>query len=453
MFELCSLMRTTLKTIALLFGLAAALDAQQDRIAGAVDRTRVITLKGNRHPGVGPQNDQGLVTPEFALSGMTLLFKQSPAQESALQQLIAEQQNPASVNYRRWLTPDQYADRFGVSHNDIAKVTAWLKSEGFTVGTVARGRNWIVFSGTARQVQQTFRTEIHRYLVGGELHYANAAEPSIPSVLGDVVSGIDGLDDFYLKPASVGQPLRPTFNSGSGAHFLAPDDLATIYDIAPLYSAGIDGTGQKVVVVGETALSDTALMDVAAFRTRFNLPANVPNTVLDPDYPDPGIVSGDVDTEAHLDLELIGSVARNATIIYVYSGSVFHAIEYAIDHDLAPVISVSFIGCESESVHSLAFLQSVARQANSMGITWINGSGDAGPASCDRSGAPVAQDGLDVGLPQDIPEVTAVGGTKFDEADGTFWGNSNSPNGSSAVSYIPERVWNDVPVYNGIVAG
>ena len=120
----------------------------------------------------------------------------------ALTQLVAEQQDRRSPNYRKWLTPEQWADRFGLSHGDIQKLTAWLKSQGFTVLNVARGRNWITFSGTAAQVQSAFGTEIHRYNVGGEMHVANASAPKIPAALSGIVAGLRGLDDFRLETES-----------------------------------------------------------------------------------------------------------------------------------------------------------------------------------------------------------------------------------------------------------
>ena len=129
------------------------------------------------HPNARPENDPGAVADSFVLPGITLLLKPSAAQQTALDQLLAQQQDPTSPNYRNWLTPEQFADRFGVSANDLGKIDAWLKSQGFTVTDTARGRNWVSFSGTAQQVKAAFHTEIHRYNVNGQTHYANASDP------------------------------------------------------------------------------------------------------------------------------------------------------------------------------------------------------------------------------------------------------------------------------------
>ena len=161
-----------------------------------------------------------------------------------LEAFLTDQQTPSSPNYHRWLTPEQFGDRFGLTPNDLGKITGWLKSAGFTVHDVARGRHWITFSGTAGQAEQTFHTEIHRFAVNGESHYANTTNISVPAALAGVIAGVGGLDDFRLQPyykkgAAV---AAPEYTVGS-THILAPDDVATIYDVTPLYGNGIDGTG------------------------------------------------------------------------------------------------------------------------------------------------------------------------------------------------------------------
>ena len=119
-----------------------------DRISGALTVGPTVTLKGNVHRKALPKYDQGPADPALRLGSVTLLTRPTPAQQKALTQLLAEQQNRKSSNYHKWLTPEQWADRFGLSHKDVQKITGWLKSKGFRVSTVARGRNWITFSGT-----------------------------------------------------------------------------------------------------------------------------------------------------------------------------------------------------------------------------------------------------------------------------------------------------------------
>jgi uncharacterized protein (TIGR03437 family) len=426
----------------------AALVAQENRITGPIDRSRTVLLKGNVNPRAQPQYDRGPVEPSFELAYVTLLLKPSPSQQAALEQLLAQQQDPSSPHYHQWLAPEQYAARFGLSPGDIATIVSWLQSEGMQVNDVARGRHWIAFSGTAGLIDSAFHTAIHRYNVNGETHFATVSEPSIPAALAGVVSGFRGLDDFYPKPMYRLVPAAdPAYNVGD-LHYLAPDDFATIYDLNPLYTAGIDGAGQKLAIIGDT---DVDLADIQNFRRRFNLPANDPQVVL---YgPDPGINSDNLG-EADLDLEWSGAVARNATIVYVYATDVSTAAQYAIDQNLAPVISFSFGGCEPSAPPAF---RSIAQQAGAQGITWLAASGDSGAAGCDDAFStehPQATQGLAVSFPASIPEITAVGGTMFSESSGIgpYWNPTNGPNLGSALSYIPETAWNESSTSGGLAA-
>lgn len=430
-----------------------ALAAQPDRIPGTISSDQTMVLHGNVHPKARPQYDQGRVEPSREIPNITLLTRPTPSQRAELKRFLAQQQDPSSVNYRRGLTPEQYADRFGLSPSDVNKMTNWLLSQGFTIAQVARGRDWIVVNGTAALVEKVFRTEIHSYLVDGEKHFANAIEPSIPRALEGILVGLHGLNDFRLKPAGLRNPgalfadiLRPMYTSGFG-NYLAPDDVATIYDIFPLYKAGINGAGAKLVIVGQT---DIKIADIENFRAGFNLPKNDPVVKLFGS--DPGISSVDL-PEADLDLEWSGAVAREASIIYANSTNVLYSVFEAIDQALAPVISMSYALCESQTLGEIANVELALMKANAENITFLSSSGDAGAAGCDDFTEHVAVGGLAVDYPASSPEVTGVGGSEFSgdvNNASQYWGNSNNSNGESALSYIPEMTWNDTyPTGNG----
>lgn len=416
--------------------------AQQNRITRPIDNQERVTLTGHIHPKATPANDRGRVAPTLKLSYVTLEFSKSASQKADLTQLLADQQNPRSANYHHWLTPEQYADRFGLSQNDLNAVKTWLQGQGLTVLNVARGRSWIAVSGSAAQIENAFQTEIHEYQVNGETHFANATEPSVPAALGSVVLGIRGLHDFRLKPLSVKpRSVKPRDYSDSvcGGNCLAPDDIKIIYNIQPLYAMGIDGTGQKIAVAGQT---DIYLSDIQDFRNAFGLSTtNLPQPLLIPGSSDPGyLISTGDEAEADLDLEWSGAVARNASITYVYASDVMSALEYAIDQNMAPVVSTSYGDCEQETgTADLDAFQSWAQQGNTQGITWFNASGDDGAADCDDGRNP----GLAVDAPASVPEVTGVGGTEFNEGSGSYWSATVSSTGASALSYIPETSWND----------
>jgi hypothetical protein len=424
---------------ALLAALAASLAAQQDRVAGPVDRSHVRELTGNTHPIGRSLVDVGAVDPALRLNRVTLMFQRSSTQQTALDRLLRDQQDLSSPNYHKWLTPEQFANQFGLSPNDIATISSWLRSEGLVVGGVARSRNSIWFNGTAAQIQTALHTSLRRYQVGRELHFANAIAPSVPTAIVPAIAGVLGLDDFHPKP-HVAQ-ARPLYTSAGGAESLAPGDFATIYDVDSLYSHGYAGAGQTIVVAGQ---SDIALTDVQLFRSTYGLPANDPQLILVPGSGDPGMNSAEI--EGDLDVEWAGAVAPQASILYVYSEDAFVSAAYAIESNLAPILTFGFGICEADqSTLQMMAMQDLAQEANAQGITWLASAGDAGPAGCDPDGDPAilaASQGLAVQLPGSIPEVTAVGGTQFNEGTGTYWSATNSAN-ASALSYIPEIAWNE----------
>jgi uncharacterized protein (TIGR03437 family) len=421
--------------------LTGALCAQPRLIQGPIQDTQRTRMTGHVHPMANAENDLGPLDSAVVLPAITLVLRQTPAQQADLDRLLAAQQDPSSPDYHRWLSPEQYADRFGASAADIAKITAWLEQHNLHVTTVGRARTSVVFSGTAGDVGQALQISFHRYSVDGLTHFANTAEPSLPTAIQTAIRAIHGLHDFRMQPQAVLRSvLDPHYTSAtSGNHYLSPDDYGTIYNIKALWNAGFDGTGQKIVVAGQTRV---ALADIQAFRAKFQLPASDPQLLLVPNTQDPGTVKGDLG-EADLDLEWAGATAPQATLLYVYSYNVMDAVQYAIDQNLAPVLSVSYGLCEPLSLRSdLLAMQTWARQANAQGMTWMNAVGDSGGADC-LSGTSSSGAGLAVDSPADVPEVTGVGGSTFHEGSTQYWNATNNANGGSVLSYIPETVWND----------
>jgi subtilase family serine protease len=456
------------------------------RIAQRIDDRDTVQLQGNVRPFLERAVDQGGMDGGTRLQ-ISIAFRRTAAQEADLEKLLGEQLDPASVNYHKWLTPEQFADRFGLSPGDVATVTTWLESQGFRVERVARSRTQIWFSGPISTIESVFRTEMHHFQWKGEQHFANATELSVPAALSEVVLGFGNLDDFRPKARVrarkiAADPLEPHFTSNlSGQHFLIPGDFATIYDVNLVYTAGLDGTGQKLVVVGQTALFSTgsggisppaAPTDIDAFRSAAGLPARTATNFMQQLVPGSGtaaISSNDID-EANIDLQWSEGVAKGVTQIFVFTGNatnfnVFQALQYAIDQNLAPVVSISYGNCEQTfTLTNVQIFQGWTQQANAQGQTITAASGDFGAADCDTSPSLPAQGGIAVDVPGALPYVTSVGGTEFtgDAAGmvtGTppnscaaatpYWSNSCSlTSGASALSYIPETTWNDTTAAN-----
>ena len=420
----------------------------RDRITSFIDDDQRVTLRGNVHPLANIQYDAGAVAPGFAMEHMLLTLLPDAAQQDALNQLLDAQHNPDSPYYHQWLTPEQYGERFGVSGADAAQVAGWLQDHGMEVEEVTAGRRSVIFSGSAAQVESAFHTQIHAYKIGNTLHHANATDPEIPAALLQVVGGVVSLHDFHSEPmhGAVQKPA-PDFTSGS-SHYLAPADFATIYDLLPLYQASITGSGQSIAIV---ARSNIKIADVRQFRTSFGLPANDPQIIVN--GADPGVFSSGEETEADLDVEWSGAVARNAAIKFVVSKStnasdgVDLSAQYIVNHNLAPVMSTSFGLCEASLGSSgNGFLNSLWQQAASEGITVFVSSGDDGAAGCDSASAASATHGRGVSGLCSTPYSVCVGGTEFSDASNPtlYWASSNTAGTqSSAISYIPEVVWNE----------
>jgi hypothetical protein len=449
------------------------------RVTEVVDPEKLVVLQGNTHPLARPEFDRGAVADGQPIRRMLLVLQRSPEQEAELRHLLDEQQTKSSPNFHHWLTPQEFGQRFGPADADIQAVTDWLTSQGFQVSRVAAGRTVIEFSGTAGQVRQAFHTEIHKFALDGEEHFANTSDPQIPAALTPVVKGFASLNNFPRKPmirrlgtfqrSKATGEVRPlfTFTTSVGtAYGVGPYDFATIYNVLPLWNAGTDGTGQTIAIVGQTNIN---CQDVADFRTMFGLPYTATsstnpcpttlNVILN--GPDPGLTSDE--PEGDLDVQWSGAVAKGATIDFVVSESTESSAGidlsalYVIDNNLAPVMSESYGSCELFLGNSgNQFYSSLWEQASAEGITVMISAGDSGSAGCDpyQPNQVAADFGVMVNGIASTPFNVAVGGTSFNDTSAlsTYWSAANtSTTQSSALSYIPESTWNDTCARTGVL--
>jgi len=436
------------------------------RITSAVDETNRVTLRGNVHPLARVEFDRGVAPAELPMQRMLLMLKRSSEQQAALSQLMVDQYNTASPNFHQWLTPDQFGEQFGPADADVQAVTAWLQAHGFQVAKVSKGKIAVEFSGNAGQVKEAFRTEIHKYVVNGESHWANASDPQIPAALAPVVHGIASLHNFQPKPmhqvagaftkardTGKVQAVRPEFETPGGNFGIGPADFAKIYNLP----AAFDGTGQSIAIIG---VSNINMQDITDFRTVFGLPtggtANTPQVIIDGS--DPGILNdaSGSETEALADVEWSGGVAKGAQIHFVIaadtdaSSGLFLAAFRVIDTNSDPVMSLSFGNCElSLGTNGNQALNALWEQAAAQGITVTVSTGDDGAAGCEDQNAAApnpATTGLQVSGYASTPFNVAVGGTDFNDAltQSTYFSATNDPTTLlSAKGYIPESTWNE----------
>jgi subtilase family serine protease len=443
----------------------AAVNAGQPKralITQEIDESRPVTLKGNTRPEANAVNDRGAVAEDFQMEHILLQLRRSPEQEQALEQFIDQLHTPGSPNFHRWLTAQEFGEKFGLAQDDLNTITNWLQSHGFQVNVVYPSGMVIDFSGSAGQVREAFRTEIHNLEVRGVKHMANMSDPHIPAALVPAVLGVVSLNDF--RPHSM-HKLRPnyTFTSGGSTYqAVVPPDLATIYNLKPLFSAGYSGQGQTIVVIEDTNVYSTA--DWGTFRTTFGLSGYTAGSFgqVHPAPPsgsnncsNPG-VNGD-DGEAILDAEWASAAAPSAAIelascadTYTTFGGLL-ALQNLLNESSTPpaIVSISYGECEAYNGASAnAAYSSTYQQAVAEGVSVFVSSGDEGAASCDAGGSN-ATHGIGVSGLASTPYNVAVGGTDFGDTyagtNNTYWNSAtnNTSTYGSAKSYIPEIPWND----------
>jgi subtilase family serine protease len=445
----------------LAFGAEAAGKQSRALITSAISESSWTTLEGNTRPEANAKNDRGRVSDDFALEHMQLQLRRPAEQEQALEQYIKELQTPASPNYHQWLTAQQFGEQYGLAKSDLDAITGWLKGHGFAVNVVYTNGMVIDFSGTAGMIRQAFQTEIHQLQVKGKNHIANMSDPRIPAALAEAVVGITSLHDF--KPHAMHRSKANFTFTANGETFEAvvPGDLATIYNLNPLFKAGTTGTGQTIVVTEDTNFNP---QDWASFRNKFGLSvAKFTGAKLSQTHPaassgtnncfNPGI-NGD-DIEAALDAEWASAAAPNAAIMLIscadtnttFGGLI--AIQNLLNASATPpaIMSMSYGECESfNGAASNATFSAAFQQAVTEGVSVFVSSGDDAAAGCDRD-AEAAVNGINVTGWGESPYNVSVGGTDFGDAFAntvsTYWNPTNGPTFASAISYVPEIPWND----------
>jgi hypothetical protein len=442
----------------LLFSSSVLAQGPAARITGPVVDSDRVALAGSRHPQATAAADAGTMTGGTQINGMTIAFNRSATQQAALATLLAAQQNPASPLYHQWLTPDQFAAQFGVADSDLSAVSNWLSSHGLQVGTISRSRDRISFSGSAAQFAAAFGTPIHYYNVNGQKHFAPSGDVTLPAAIASSIASLENVTDFRAHSYMV-KPATPAFTSAqTGNHFLTPKDLSTIYDINPAYTAGFNGTGQSIAVIGQSAVVTS---DITNFQAAAGVPVRAPMFVLIPGSGISTPYEGD-ESESDLDLEYSSGIGQNATIYFVYTGSnpndgVFQALIYAVENRVAPIITLSYGYCEASLTQGeFTSMDSTLQQAAAQGQTVVNSSGDSGSTACYGEGLTTSEQvALTVSYPASSQYATGVGGTEFPTADvaaaatpttpTTYWSAATATTDTigSALSYIPEVVWND----------
>jgi subtilase family serine protease len=454
---------------------ACPLEAQEQKrlITEKIDESKLATLGGNTTPAAARADfDRGAVPDDTRFEHLLLLLKRDPDTEARVKQQIDAMHDPASPQFHRWLTAEQFGARFGVHPQDSEAIQEWLKSHGFTVNQAYKNGLLLDIAGSAKQIRDTFHTEMHNLVLpNGDKHIANIRDPQVPAALAPAIEGMP-LHDFFRRPRVT--KMKPvSFNHDSGKwqpHFtlpfdgvdlfvVAPLDFATIYNLTPLWNQGFTGKGVTIATVEDTNLAHPS--DWSTFRKTFGLDAFKQGNFrqIYPGCKNPG-QNGD-EIEAALDVEWASAAAPDANVELFAcpdtqtTSGLDTAIVNLLETDPPDIISDSYGLCETVSGQAEVALENFeAELATIEGVTFFIAQGDTGADEC----APVESTNYStLGINSGDNTATAfavdVGGTDFmaqynQDANGVpisnYWNAKNNPTTlASARSYIPEIPWND----------
>lgn len=419
--------------------------------------------------------DLGAMDPSTVISVTVWLDLQN---QNKLDQLVQQQYHKGSSSYHKWITQDEFNAGFGPTSQEVKSVQNFLTAHRLTVLAVAENNMYIKVQGTVGDIEKAFHVQIDNYDFNGVTYRSNKGNPSVNSVAGAHIAAITGMDDFGFEPQNVrpttgdgtpvpfvplaqitpgglffeGQCFRgvetDTFTSGgttavytgnrygsditSGFGHLPPcgyqpSEVQTAYNLNPLYTAGLDGSGETIVITDAYG-SDTIAQDAQAFAAIYGLPPINLQILKAPGLSNnPHGVQRNWQFETTLDVEWAHAMAPGANIALVLAtdrASLDEAINYAVVHHLGNTISNSWstiegLGNPARDLRVNRILEMAAAQ----GIDVNFATGDFGDETV-RVGF------ASVDFPASSPFATGIGGTSLalnpdnTMAFQTGWGNN-----------------------------
>jgi subtilase family serine protease len=369
------------------------------------------------------------------------LQSQDPAGLAAFANAVS---TPGSPEYRDYLTPAQFAQRFGATPGAVQAVESSLQAHGLTPGPVSANDLSIPVTATTGQLSQAFSTSFARIaLASGSTAIVNQQAPSVDPGVAPDVQAVLGLNTLATaKPLLVQsraavatahvarphvvtggpQPCTDASSVGSSEGGFTADQIAAAYGFSGLYQAGDEGAGQTVAIL---ELEPYNPNDISQFDQCYGL-STVPSNVT----VDGGAGSGAGQGEAALDIENVIGLAPKANIV-VYEGpnsntGPYDTMSTIISQRVAQVVTTSWGQCESLDGSTAAGSENTLfEEAAAQGMTIVSASGDDGSEDC----YPTPPTSLEVDDPASQPFVTGVGGTSL---------TANASTGAR----VGETVWN-----------
>jgi kumamolisin len=384
-----------------------------------------VALRGDVVPAVSHAARVGTLA-----AGTSIQVTVSLAQrdQAGLQTFLNRVADPASPQYKHYLTVSQFASRFGATKATVAQVSAYLASHGLTVGKVTANGLTLSASGTAAQVQKAFGTTIATYRDGsGRTFYANAAAPVLPKGIAAAVTDVSGLSDYAVSHRNSVKATPQATAKASVAGY-TPTQIRGAYNLTSAISAGYTGAGQTVALEEFSAFTQS---DVTTYDKKFSLTPSTPVVVKS----DGGTTDTSGEDEVELDIEVVQAIAPGATI-KVYEAPNSDAGEAAVYAQLVsddvPIISTSWGQDEAaETASNRVALNTDFQEAAAQGQSIYAASGDSGSDDAGNGGT-------SVDFPASDPYVTGAGGTTLKITSSNGWSSEKawSDSGGGVSSYF-----------------
>ena len=440
-------------------------------------------IKNNTPGFVSRAVDQGAADPTTVISVTAWLKLHN---ENQLDQTVQQLYNKKSSSFHKWLNQTQFNASFSPTTQEVNAVQNFLTAHGLSVTAVAENNFFVKVQGTIGQIEQTFHVSIHNFTLNGASHRSNTGDPAGNDTSFGLIAAITGMDDLGFEPAFAGQtepggtsiPMTPLSSNPQGLFFESqcfrsvqtqtfprnakpstvpqatytgnrygaditnntlghlppcgyqPSELQTAYNMNALYTQGLDGSSETVVIVDAYG-SDTIAQDAEIFSQVYGLPDITPANFEIVKAPglvnNPHGVARNWAIETTLDVEWVHALAPKANIALVTAtdrASLDEAINYAVVHHLGNTISNSWSSIEilgNPATHGRT--NRILEMAAVEGIDVNFATGDFGDETV-RIGITA------VDFPASSPLATGIGGTSLllnpdnTIAFQTGWGNN-----------------------------
>lgn len=337
-----------------------------------------------------------------------------------LQQFLSDLYDPARPQFRHYLTPEQFTERFAPTEQDYQAVKDFARNHGLRVSGEHRNRMLLGVDGAAADVEKAFNIVLRTYSHPSEdrTFFAADSEPLIPQSV--PLLDITGLNNFERpKPKGlhrlVADPKRPALGSGPNGGDYTAGDIQAAYRPSVTWT----GSGQSV---GLLEFDGFYPGDITKYRQNAGLSNVLIQTVSVggyPGLPTPGTNSGNA--EVALDIEMAIAMAPGLSQVVVYEADPTNGVANEILSRMVMDNSCAQLSCSWTfgSAPSAATDQ-LFQQMAAQGQSFFAASGDGGSYAVPKKSIPV---------PDDNPYITLVGGTTL---------TTIGPKGK----YVSEKVWN-----------